>query len=684
MKPILKTVKFTTKLFVAVVAVCFVSILITSGNAIRLADDGLQNLGTGAIETTHQTVFNALTLYDNTTRKGLDIGLDYFDKLMKSKGSVALDRDNTVEMTIVHQITKESRNVVIPKMRIGEAYINGSNDLVDIVETTTGNSATIFQLVDDHLLRISTTIKKTDGNRATGTYIPSDSPVYQTILRGEVFRGKAFVVNDWYLTAYAPLRNVAGHIIGAIYVGQLMLSPEVTDLLLSTKIGKGYFYAYRDNGEILVHPTLPVKTNVFEAVPELKDFKKGLISYKYKGKQRYSFVKYFASWGVYINASMTKADIIGGLDVKMMRSNLLVGLLVIVAGILVTLFLVRSINRPLKELAEKSVKVGSGDYTVSFQAKVDDTIGQLTSSLGSMVAKSKDMLESIIKSSESLSGASSDLAAISDQMVGSADSTVEIAEGAFSSAREVSDNMHSISAAMEQSTANLNMIAAASEEMGNTIKEIAENGARAQVTTEEAVGNARRSHTGVLRLGEAVRAIGIVTETITDISEQTNLLALNATIEAARAGEAGKGFAVVASEIKDLARETANATGKIKQAIEEIQNQTEVTVTDIESITAVIQEVNEVVLAIVTAVEEQSVTTSEIVSNVSQASRGLDEINTSMANSNQATVSMSDGIGQVKGSLVDAKACSEQIKISAEELARFAEDLMTLVARFKI
>ena len=110
---------------------------------------------------------------------------------------------------------------------------------------------------------------------------------------------------------------------------------------------------------------------------------------------------------------------------------------------------------------------------------------------------------------------------------------------------------------MEESTTNLDMIASASEEMGTTIKEIAENSSRARLTTEEAVSKARKSHEGVRELGEAAQAIGTVTETITEISEQTNLLALNATIEAARAGEAGKGFAVVANEIKELAKETA-------------------------------------------------------------------------------------------------------------------------------
>jgi len=75
-------------------------------------------------------------------------------------------------------------------------------------------------------------------------------------------------------------------------------------------------------------------------------------------------------------------------------------------------------------------------------------------------------------------------------------------------------------------------------------------------------------------LGSAAQEIDRVTETITEISSQTNLLALNATIEAARAGEAGKGFAVVAGEIKELARQTADATEDIKRRISGIQAST--------------------------------------------------------------------------------------------------------------
>ncbi len=104
----------------------------------------------------------------------------------------------------------------------------------------------------------------------------------------------------------------------------------------------------------------------------------------------------------------------------------------------------------------------------------------------------------------------------------------------------------------------------------------------------------------------------MVTETITEISEQTNLLALNATIEAARAGEAGRGFAVVANEIKELAKQTAQATLNIKSQIDDVQRTTSSTVTEINQISDVIRRVNDIVGTIATAVEEQTAATKRL------------------------------------------------------------------------
>ncbi len=124
-----------------------------------------------------------------------------------------------------------------------------------------------------------------------------------------------------------------------------------------------------------------------------------------------------------------------------------------------------------------------------------------------------------------------------------------------------------------------------------------------------------------------------MTETIADISAQTNLLALNATIEAARAGEAGKGFAVVANEIKDLAKQTAQATGEIKERIDGIQHSTNVTVTGIKKISDIITEIDTIVSGIAVSLDEQSATMTELTSNIVQAGEGISEVSENVAQS---------------------------------------------------
>ena len=183
--------------------------------------------------------------------------------------------------------------------------------------------------------------------------------------------------------------------------------------------------------------------------------------------------------------------------------------------------------------------------------------------------------------------------------------------------------------ATEQATTAINIVASAAEEMTATIADVNVNTAQASKVTGEAVDEAKSATIKVRKLGIAATEISKVTEVINDISGQTNLLALNATIEAARAGEAGKGFAVVANEIKELAKQTAEATGKIKSQIEDIQNSTSATVSQIETITEVINSVNETVTTITGAVSEQSSATDEIAGSVAQAAQGLSEVNRS-------------------------------------------------------
>jgi methyl-accepting chemotaxis protein len=237
---------------------------------------------------------------------------------------------------------------------------------------------------------------------------------------------------------------------------------------------------------------------------------------------------------------------------------------------------------------------------------------------------------------------------------------------------------------MEQATANLTGVTAATEQMTSTIGEIAGNSEKARRITEDATRQAARIAEQMSQLGTAAQLIGKVTETITEISSQTNLLALNATIEAARAGAAGKGFAVVANEIKELAKQTASATEDIKARIAGVQSSTAGGIAELDKVTLVIREISDIVATIATAIEEQSTVTKGIARNIAEASSGVHDANQRVSETSQATAEISREIAGVDHAAERMAQGSEQVKLSAADLSRVAEQLQATAHRFKV
>ncbi|MFD1696459.1 methyl-accepting chemotaxis protein [Roseibium aestuarii] len=244
-----------------------------------------------------------------------------------------------------------------------------------------------------------------------------------------------------------------------------------------------------------------------------------------------------------------------------------------------------------------------------------------------------------------------DVKTVSDALASAIAELDATAASLAATATQTSDRSASVASAAEQSQASVQTVAAAAEELSSSIQEISRQVSEATRVTASTVEHARSSSETVELLSGAASRIDDVVGLINDIAGQTNLLALNATIEAARAGEAGKGFAVVAAEVKDLATQTAKATGDIRAQVEELQHGSELTRTVITQVVQAIAEMNGQISAIAAAVEEQNAVTSEISRNANEVSRGSTEISVSIRDVSEGATSSSAAATQLRSTI---------------------------------
>jgi methyl-accepting chemotaxis protein len=225
-----------------------------------------------------------------------------------------------------------------------------------------------------------------------------------------------------------------------------------------------------------------------------------------------------------------------------------------------------------------------------------------------------------------------------------------------------------VALAAEQVSRHVQTVAAGAEQMGASIREIAQNANEVALVAGRATGVASTTNDIVTKLGVSSAEIGNVVKAITSIAGQTNLLALNATIEAARAGEAGKGFAVVAGEVKELARETARATEEITRRVEAIQVDATGAVAAIGEISDIIALINDYQLTIASAVEEQTATTNEMSRSVTEAATSSGEI--------------ALNITMVAASAGSSSGVLDEMGSSVTDVARLSASLRERVAAF--
>ena len=271
---------------------------------------------------------DAFTAHDDLVREKLAADLKVADRVLRQAGQVRLDEEAPVEWTAVNQLTGQSRTLSLPSMVIGEQPIvpnrdvNTASPVVDDVQALVGSGCTIFQRMNPEgdMLRVATNVLLESGDRAIGTYVPAvgadgvRSAVIDTVLRGETYRGRAFVVNTWNVTAYQPLFDDQGEVMGMLYVGIRESDSEALNRAVwESKIGvDGYVFIMDSKGDLILHPNralqgrntiTDLKLTEFQEILDTRGDQILHLDYDFEGRGKILAHQHFAPWDWIICAS---------------------------------------------------------------------------------------------------------------------------------------------------------------------------------------------------------------------------------------------------------------------------------------------------------------------------------------------------------------------------------------------
>ena len=320
---------------------------------------------------------------------------------LKTQVSDLMDESDTVydltqnkvksDLNVLHNqfYAKGKPAIANGKLTLGSSYIVNDNfEIVDNVQTLLGGVATVFQKEGDKAVRISTNVLGDDGKRAVGTSV---SPaVYEKVVKnGETYFGTANVVGKNYITAYEPIKNSEGEIIGILFVGVEEASTIglLQDQIQKKKIGEnGYIYILNSTGYALLHPTLKGKdVSDLSIVKEILKDKEGYLEYPWEGKSKVSAYSHFKPFDWIIVASSDLSDFTGPLD-TIRNVIILVVFLGILAGSIIAYLFGKSITRRMKKIVDLAHKVSEGDLSGDItHTDSQDEIGLLQNAFNEVV-----------------------------------------------------------------------------------------------------------------------------------------------------------------------------------------------------------------------------------------------------------------------------------------------------------
>jgi methyl-accepting chemotaxis protein-2 (aspartate sensor receptor) len=543
-----------------------------------------------------------------------------------------------------------------PTLKLDGKVLNLDFAAPDHFTTQTGGNATIFAVDGADFVRVTTSVKKENGERAVGTVLDHASPAYAALSAGRTYIGLVTLFGKQTITQYEPVRDAAGKVVAVLYVG-IDISADMAQLkdrIRAIKVGEtGYFFVLdatpgKRQGDLLVHPTSEGK-NMLESkdadghliIKEMLEKKTGTISYNWQNpgesgaREKFVTYTYIKDWN-WVIAGGTYREEITAAATALRNRFIGFGMLALAVLAAVLYWVVRaSVARPLAQVRDVAKRIAEGDLSARMDSVRRDEIGLLTeaintvgASLSTVVGKVREGAEHIANASQEISAGNLDLCSRTEEQAASLAGTASSMDQLTATVRQNADNARQANQlALSASTV--------AQKGGSTVAQVIER---------------------MEAISQSSRKISDITGVIDGIAFQTNILALNAAVEAARAGEQGRGFAVVANEVRSLAQRCAAAAKEIKVLIEASNG-------EVDAGSKLVAEAGVTMNEVLDSVARVTDIMSEITAASQEQSAGIEHINSAVGAMDETT--------QQNAALVEqASAAAQAMHDQAAELAR--------------